>query len=242
MCLTCIMDLFDKCLSESGPSLIARPTLCLRQSQTARPMTCVCRAVPLIDSRSPKAQPGVRHSGFLPVVDTILIVQNETAFAWQSRPEGTMNGPVKIVKSMICLSSSQRRHSVKLFNWILIADNYNNNDTLILWKLLRPQNNAKSITRDHHRKLPISLLFLNKRLSQLMSRYSRVLSTSREWMATNIIGSFWPTKRFCSRFAYNLLCAASWRCYCYLEAKLSARFTRFWFICKHLNAQKVNCC
>lgn len=105
-----------------------------------------------------------------------------TAFAWQSRPEGTMNGPVKIVKSMICLSSSQRRHSVKLFNWILIGDN---NDTLILWKLLRPQNNVKSITRDHHWKLPISSLFLNKRLSQLMSRYSRVLSTSREWMATN---------------------------------------------------------
>lgn len=208
---------------------------------TANDVCVPCRAVnwfTLTESaaRSPS------YTGFLPVVDTILIVQNETAFAWQSRPEGTMNGPVKIVKSMICLSSSQRRHSVKLFNWILIVDNYNNNDTLILWKLLRPQNNAKSITRDHHRKLPISSLFLNKRLSQLMSRYSRVLSTSREWMATNIIGSFWPTKRFCSRFGYNLLCAASWRCYCYLEAKLSARFTRFWFICKHLNAQKVNCC
>lgn len=151
---------------------------------TANDVCVPCRAVNWF-TLSESAARSPSHTGFLPVVDTILIVQNETAFAWQSRPEGTMNGPVKIVKSMICLSSSQRRRSVKLFNWILIADNNNNIDTLILWKLLRPQNNAKSITRDHHRKLPISSLFLNKRLSQLMSRYSRVLSTSREWMATN---------------------------------------------------------
>lgn len=134
MCLTRIMDLFDKCLSESGPSLIARPTLSSQshatngQSQTARPMTCVCvpcRAVNWFTlTESAVRSPSQR----LPASSRHYFNSSKwTAFAWQSRPEGIMNGPVKIVKSMICLSSSQRRHIVKLFNWILIADNNNKN-------------------------------------------------------------------------------------------------------------------